>query len=56
MPLELLLVALIFLASNINSVLRQKQNTNNGGTACSPTSVIAAKRRCPSSSAPSCCG
>ncbi|HEY3897668.1 MAG TPA: hypothetical protein VGM54_03595 [Chthoniobacter sp.] len=33
LPLELLLIALIFVASNINSVLRQKQNTYNGGTA-----------------------
>jgi hypothetical protein len=31
--LELLLIAAIFLASNINSALRQKQNTFHGGTA-----------------------
>ncbi|MEI9893654.1 MAG: hypothetical protein WDN28_07075 [Chthoniobacter sp.] len=31
--LEWLLVVLIFLASNLNSALRQKQNTLNGGTA-----------------------
>jgi len=31
--LELLLVAAIFFVSNLNSALRQKQNTHNGGTA-----------------------
>jgi hypothetical protein len=31
--LELILVAAIFIASNVNSILRQKQNTYNGGTA-----------------------
>lgn len=31
--LEWLLIAVIFLASNINCALRQKQNTHNGGTA-----------------------
>src|ERR1700744_680381 len=31
--LEWLLVVILFLASNLNSALRQKQNTLNGGTA-----------------------
>lgn len=31
--LEWLLVGMIFLAANLNSALRQKQNTHNGGTA-----------------------